>query len=106
MIVASRGPGASACGLAGAPGKGRDAAAPAQLIASYALRAAGTSPGLYDFLQPRNEEWSRGRGPELPHPRVTLLSPQSPGSLFLDIGQATSAQDACASSFLDESLGI
>lgn len=34
--------------------EGRDAVAPAQLIASYALRAAGTSPGLYDFLQPRN----------------------------------------------------
>jgi hypothetical protein len=54
MIVASRGPGASALRLAGAPGKGRDAVAPARLIASYALRAAGTSPGLYDFLQPRN----------------------------------------------------
>src|SRR6184192_1532163 len=81
------GPGVLALRRASAPRqRGEMPLAPAQLIASYALWAVGTSPRLYDFLQPRNALPVRrvepGAWPGVAaKPRVTLLSPQSPGSL-------------------------
>ena len=50
------------------------------------------------------EEWSRGVA-QTPQVRVTCSPSRSPGSLFFDCGQATSQQDAGASSLLDDFLG-
>jgi hypothetical protein len=102
MIVASRGLGASACGVPAPPARGEMPPAPAQLIASYALRAVlATSETRFHVRRVEPGAWPGVAA----NPGSLSLSPQSPGSLLLDIGQATSGQDACASSFLDESLG-
>jgi hypothetical protein len=52
------------------------------------------------------EERSRVRDPELPQLGATSSPSRSSGSVFLDGGQATFCQAACASSPLDDFSGL
>ncbi len=52
------------------------------------------------------EERSRVRDPELPQLGTTSSSSRGSGSVFLDGGQATFCQAACASSPLDDFSGL